>query len=87
MPVQSSAHAFFIRWHVLAILTTQGNKKMHTLSRVKQSIRLFRHDLADKKTYRRNAKAWLKSVATLGDKWHLANTQKLVKRENTQVLN
>jgi hypothetical protein len=48
--------------------------------RIKQAVRLFRFDLAPRSVRRHNARAWLKSVAMLGEKWKLATPMRLEKR-------
>jgi len=47
----------------------------------RRAIRLYSCDLVPQSTNRHNQRAWLRSVAMLGDKWLLA---KPVQKENLQ---
>jgi len=43
----------------------------NNLALAKRAIRLYSYDLAPKAANRANQRAWLRSVALLGDKWLL----------------
>ncbi len=43
-----------------------------SISLAKRAIRLYNYDLAPKAINRANQRAWLRSVALLGDRWVLA---------------
>ena len=48
----------------------------------RKAISLFKNDIADKQTYKKNAAKWILAVQYLGDKWLLAKPLNFVPKEN-----
>ena len=52
---------------------------MTNMNQARRAVRLYSNPLVSKATNRFNQRSWLRSVRMLGDRWHLANNQPLVR--------
>lgn len=58
-----------------------------SLSLAKRAIRNYNSQYVSKATNRRNQRAWLRSISSLGDHWVLAKNSTYVPHEGPKVLN
>jgi hypothetical protein len=60
-------------------LKLASKRKPVTLEQIKRAVSLYRSEYAPRAVRRANARKWLSAVASLGDKWLIAQPQRRTK--------